>query len=159
MDRVNWKGAARPTAAQIERRRDKLVEWRMEGYAMDQIGRSMRPPVHLATLTKDAATRRRQLSSAPGAVRNSSRRPRDPEPYDWMSGPPPPPPQPGYVLRSPLRRMEALRDYLRESDARNVFAFNVDEAERLRDGEFLEGSQLVIADLIERLQELQDIAL
>lgn len=148
----------RVTTAQRERRRDKAVEWRSKGYAIDQICRSLRPPTHPSTITADLNTRRRELAGAPSTVR-AKRRPEDPEPFDWLAEPPPPPPLPGYVLRSPVPRIQALLSYLQDSDARNVYAFNVDEAEQTGDDDFLVDSQVAIADLIKTLQELQAIAL
>lgn len=150
----------RVTNAQRERRRDKAAEWRSKGYAIDQICRSLRPPTHPSTITADLNTRRSDLAGAPRAVRaGSKRRPEDPEPFDWLAEPPPPPPPPGYLLRSPVPRIQALLSYLQDSDARNVYAFNVDEAEQTGDDDFLVESQVAIADLIKTLQELQGIAL
>jgi hypothetical protein len=144
----------RPTPAQAERRRDAVARMTRQGYAAWQIAAALDVSVH--TVTGDRLQRKRELAGIVTRGRSQRNLPPDPEPVDWVSEPEPP--ARPYELTGPIHRVKGLHDYLRESNARNRFAFNMEEAEAAGDEQFVVGSQVALADTIAYLQDLLKIA-
>lgn len=145
----------KPTFAQQERRKDAVVSMTREGYTARQIADALR--VSLATVTQDRTARVTQLVGVSRRGRRTDLLP-DPDPVDWWSEPAPGPAPPSYVATSPVPRVKALLDYLRDTNALARFSFNVGEAEQAQDERYLVGAQVTLLDTISYLQGLLDVA-
>lgn len=150
-------GQPKPSRAQIERREARTVQLTNQGYWADQIAQSMIPPVSEATISKDRLHRRDELTRSTMGRHGPRLRP-PPEPFEWMTGPPPPPPPPPHRITGPLPRLEGLLDWLKSNNARNLLAFNVAEAGRLGDAEYLQQLREVLGELSGYLDDLASIS-
>jgi hypothetical protein len=147
-------GQLKPNPAQIHRRMEKVLEWSKAGYTTHQIVRALRPAVTKSTIQKDRRALGRRLDGVPGYVITSTRP--DPEPYDWWAEPDLVLP-PAYQVSGPMPGLESALRRLRDGNARNRLAFNVDEAAAASDEKWFVGSQVTLAELAAYVDDLRAI--
>jgi hypothetical protein len=147
------KGQLRPSPAQIYRRVEKVLEWSLAGYSTYQICQGLIPAVAPSTVQKDRLKLGHRLAGAP---HHSKGLPDDPEPYDWMAEPDLVLP-PAYQVSGPMPGLESALRRLRDSNARNRLAFNVDEAAAAGDEKWFVGAQVTLAELAAYIADLRAI--
>jgi hypothetical protein len=147
-------GQPKSNPAQVRRRMEKVLEWSLAGYATHQIARALRPAVTKSTIQKDRRALGRRLDAAPRYVIKGQ--PDDPEPYDWMAEPDLVLP-PAYQVSGPLPGLESALRRLRDGNARNRLAFNVDEAAAASDEKWFTGAQITLAELAAYIADLRAI--
>lgn len=149
------KGLPKPNRAAKLRREDRVVLLTNLGYWPDQIAQSLEPPISETTVFQDRSARKNELI---GPTRGHRRRPwPPPEKYDWMTDPEPEPLKRSHWITGPVPRLQSLLDWLRDNNARNQFSFNVADAIKANDSEFLTEVKGLIGELSGYLDDLGNI--
>lgn len=141
-------GRPRTDPAAMQRRWDKIVEYYNAGYTYDKIGEAL--GLAPSTVGKDCTMPLVRGRLVPG------RRPHpdgDPPAYDWRT-PPPAIIPPEYQRSGPMMRLEATLQALRDTNAANRFAFNIDAVRRAGDRETYTRWQVTLHDLHDYLGRL-----
>lgn len=145
---------SKPTLEERDRLDDYVVEWSLKKRSVPQIAAALGVSVSMVSAAR--GRRRHQLQ---GKKLYNSKMPSvlpDPPAFDWIA-PPPPKIERSYEINSPLPRMQALLDYLRESNALARLPHNVEEAIDAGDAAWYLKFQITGSDLTRLVNEMLQV--
>jgi hypothetical protein len=140
------KGFVKPTSQQLLRRRDKVVEYTIEGHSVGAIAEALDVTPYVVGTDRKAS--RHRLAGVKKHTWKTPRPPVPPAPYDWRGGREAAG-APAYKTMSPVRSVASMLKHLRDGNSLNRLAHNIDQASAAGDRQWLLKSRAALEDTAE----------